>query len=141
METICIKCTMDPNSHSFKKISEKNGICIYYTKPINSKLYTDTDGILSHYDNALKQIGDKKWSWIFDSDGFDLKHAMEVKTGTGIAKLLTEKYADNLLEIKIINPTWHIRTMLTAVWPFLSQTTCDKIRILKDRYYSVLEFV
>jgi hypothetical protein len=132
---------MDPTSHSFKKISEKDGVCTYYTKPINSKLYTDTDGILSHYDNALKQIGDKKWIWIFDSDGFDLKHAMEVKTGTGIAKLLTEKYADNLLEIKIINPTWHIRTMLTAVWPFLSQITCDKIRILKDRYYSVLEFV
>ena len=141
METICIKCTMDPTSHSFKKISEKDGVCTYYTKPINSKLYTDTDGILSHYDNALKQIGDKKWIWIFDSDGFDLKHAMEVKTGSGIAKLLTEKYADNLLEIKIINPTWHIRTMLTAVWPFLSQTTRDKIRILKDRYYSVLEFV
>lgn len=141
METICIKCTMDPTSHSFKKISEKDGVCTYYTKPINSKLYTDTDGILSHYDNALKQIGDKKWIWIFDSDGFDLKHAMEVKTGSGIAKLLTEKYADNLLEIKIINPTWHIRTMLTAVWPFLSQTTRDKIKILKDRYYSVLEFV
>jgi len=94
---------MDPTSHSFKKISEKNGVCIYYTKPTDSKLYTDTDGILSHYDNALKQIGDKKWSWIFDSNGFDLKHAMEVKTGLGIAKLLTEKYADNLLEIKIIN--------------------------------------
>ena len=141
METICIKCTMDPTSHSFKKISEKDGVCTYYTKPINSKLYTDTDGILSHYDNALKQIGDKKWIWIFDSDGFDLKHAMEVKTGSGIAKLLTEKYADNLLEIKIINPTWHIRTMLTAVWPFLSQTTCDKIRILIERYYSVLVFV
>ena len=84
METICIKCTMDPTSHSFKKISEKDGVCTYYTKPINSKLYTDTDGILSHYDNALKQIGDKKWIWIFDSDGFDLKHAMEVKTGSGI---------------------------------------------------------
>lgn len=141
METICIKCTMDPSSHSFKKISEKNGVCIYYTNPTKSKLYTDTDGIISHYDNALKQIGDKKWVWIFDSEGFDLKHALEVKTGTGIAKLLTDTYADNLLEIKIINPTWHIRTMLTAVWPFLSQTTRDKIRILKDRYYSVLEFV
>ena len=47
METICIKCTMDPTSHSFKKISEKDGVCTYYTKPINSKLYTDTDGILS----------------------------------------------------------------------------------------------
>lgn len=141
MEEICNKCMMDPTNHSFKKISEKNGICTYYTKPTNSKLYTDTDGILLHYDNALKQIGDKKWIWIFDSEGFDLKHAMEVKTGSGIAKLLTDTYANTLLEIKIINPTWHIRTMLTAIWPFINQNTRNKITILKDRYYSVLEFV
>ena len=141
MEKICQKCSMDPTSHCFKKISEKNGAYIYYTNPSKAKLYTDTDGILSHYDNALKQVGEKKWIWIFDSDGFDLKHALEVKTGTGIAKLLTDKYAHNLIEIKIINPTWHIKTMLTAVWPFLNQKTRDKITILKDRYYSVVEFV
>lgn len=141
MESICSKCMMDPTSHSFKKISEKNGIAVYYTNPSKSKLYTDTDGILSHYDNALKQIGDKKWSWIFDSEGFNIKHALEVKTGTEIAKLLTDKYADNLMEVKIINPTWHIKSMLAVVLPFLNQKTRDKIHILKDRYYSVVEFV
>jgi len=132
---------MDPTSHSFKKISEKNGVITYYTNPSNSKLYTDTEGILAHYDNVLKQIENKKWIWIFDSEGFDLKHAIEVKTGIGIAKILTDKYADNLQEIKIINPTWHISTMLTAIWPFLNQRTRYKINILKDRYYSVIEFV
>ncbi len=141
METICSKCTMDPTSHSFKKISEKNGIAVYYTNASKSKLYNDTEGILSHYDNALKQVGNKKWIWIFDSDGFDLKHALEVRTGTGIAKLLTEKYAETLVEIKVINPTWHIKTMLTAVWPFLNDRTKQKINILGDRYYSVVEFV
>ena len=141
MESICDKCMMDPTSHSFKKISEKNGVCTYYTNPSKSKLYTDTEGILSHYENALKQVGNNKWVWIFDSDGFNIKHAMEVKTGTGIAKLLTDKYAENLLEVKIINPTWHIKSMLTAIWPFLNQKTRDKVQILKDRYYSVVEFV
>jgi len=141
MEIICEKCFMDPTSHSFKKISEKNGVITYYTNPSKSKLYTDTEGILAHYDNVLKQIENKKWIWIFDSEGFDLKHAIEVKTGIGIAKILTDKYADNLQEIKIINPTWHISTMLTAIWPFLNQRTRYKINILKDRYYSVIEFV
>ena len=132
---------MDPTCHSFKKISEKNGVYIYYTNPTKAKLYTDTEGILTHYDNALKQVGNKKWIWIFDSDGFDMKHALEVKTGIGIAELLTDKYANNLVEIKIINPTWHIKTMLKAVMPFLDKVTRDKIKILKDRYYSVVEFV
>lgn len=141
MEVICSKCMMDPTCHSFKKISEKNGVYIYYTNPTKAKLYTDTEGILTHYDNALKQVGNKKWIWIFDSDGFDMKHALEVKTGIGIAELLTDKYANNLVEIKIINPTWHIKTMLKAVMPFLDKVTRDKIKILKDRYYSVVEFV
>ena len=141
METICNKCRMDPLSHSFKKLSEKNEVCIYYTNPSKSKLYKDTDGILLHYDNALKQLGDKKWSWIFDSDGFDLKHALEIKTGIGIAKLLTDKYATNLQEIKIINPTWYIKVMLSTVWPFLNKSTRDKITILTDRYYSIIEFI
>ena len=141
MATICSKCEMDPTSHSFKKLSEKNGVSVYYTNPTKAKLYTDTVGILSHYDNALKQVGNKKWVWIFDSEGFDLKHALEVKTGSGIAKLLTDKYADNLVEVKIINPTWHIKSMLTVVWPFLTDSTKNKVKILGDRYYSVLEFV
>jgi len=141
MEKICEKCATDPTSHSFRKLSEKNGIATYYTNPVLSRLYYDTEGILKHYENALKQVGDKKWSWIFDAEGFDLKHALEVKTGIGIAKILTEKYAANLIEIKIINPTWHIKTMLTAVWPFLSDDTKNKIKMFKDRYYSIVEFV
>lgn len=131
----------DPANHSFRKISEKNNICTYYTNPTKAKLYTDTEGILSHYDKALAEVGNKRWIWIFDSDGFDVKHAMEVKTGSGIAKLVTDKYAHNLIEIKIINPTWHIKSMLTVVQPFLNKTTRDKIKILGDRYYSVIEFV
>jgi hypothetical protein len=76
-----------------------------------------------------------------DSDGFDMKYVFDLKTGTGIAELLTDKYATNLLEIKIINPTWHIKTILKAVMPFLDKITRDKIKILKDRYYSIVEFV
>jgi len=132
---------MDPNYHSFKKISEKNGVCIYYTNPTESKQYTDSDEIIEYYDNALKQIGNKKWVWIFDSYRLDMKHALDIKTGTGIAELLTNKYANNLLEIKIINPTWHIKTMIKAVIPFLDKMLRDKIKVLKDRYYSVVEFV
>ena len=49
---------MDPTCYSFKKISEKNGICVYYTNPTKATISTD---IVEHYDNALKQIGNNKW--------------------------------------------------------------------------------
>jgi hypothetical protein len=140
MENICITCAIDPTSHSFKKISENHNVVIYYTNPSKAKHYTDTKGILSHYDKTLALLGNKKWIWIFDSENFGLKHALEIKTGIGIAKLLTEKYSHNLLEIKIINPTWHIKSMMAIVWPFLNNSTKNKINILADRYYSIIEF-
>jgi hypothetical protein len=140
MENICKKCAIDPTSHSFRKLSEKNGISTYYTNPAKAKLYKDTEGILEHYNNALELIGNNKWSWIFDSDGFDLHHAMEIQTGIGIAKI-TVKYGNNLEEIKIINPTWYIKVMLTVVMPFLSDKIRQKINIMDDRFYSILEFV
>lgn len=141
MNIICEKCMMDPTSHSFKKISEKNGVVTYYTNPTKAKLYNDTTGILEHYNNALHTIGDKKWRWIFDSEGFSITYALEVNTGIGIARLITGKYGDNLQEINIINSTWHIKSMLTALWPFLSEQVKQKIKILDDRAYSILEFI
>lgn len=141
MDKICQKCSMDPTSHSFRKLSEKNEIVTYYTNPVKANLYNDTEGILAHYNNALATIGERKWIWIFDSEGFDLKHAMEVQTGIGIAKLITGPYGNNLQEIKIINPTWHIKTMMTAVWPFLGDKIKQKINIMGDKVYSVLEFI
>ncbi len=141
MDKICNKCMMDPTSHSFKKISEKNGICTFYTNPAKAKLYKDTEGILSHYDHALGHIGEKRWIWIFDGDGFDTDHAMEIRTGQGIATLLTEKYSNNLVEIKVINPSIHIRVILKVIKPFLSDLITSKLKILDDRTYSVLEFV
>ena len=75
----CPICKIDPESHSFKKVSEKNGISTYYTNPTKAK-DRNTDGILTHYENTLEEIGNKKWIWIFDSDGFDMKHSLELKT-------------------------------------------------------------
>jgi hypothetical protein len=141
MNEICEACALDPASHSFKKIKEQHNHVLYYTNPSRAKLYNDTKGILTHYDNALKTLGNKKWSWIFDSDGFDWRHAMEIQTGIGLAKLITSTYRDKLEKITIINPTWHIHVMLMVVLPFLSEDILYKITILTDRYYSVVEFV
>jgi hypothetical protein len=141
MKIICEACAKDPTSHSFRKVAEDRGVLRYYTNPTKATMYTDTEGILKHYDNELASIGSKPWSWIFDSDGFDWRHAIEIQTGIGIAKLITQKYGSTLQSIRIINPTWHIQTMLFVVWPFLSQDIQEKITISSDRYYSLLEFI
>ena len=100
MEHICKICHEDSTSHSFSKLCEIKGVSVFYTKPADATKYTDTEGILAHYDNMLKHNGDKPWTWIFDSNGFGMKHALEINTGIGIAKLITSKYSKNLQKIK-----------------------------------------
>jgi CRAL/TRIO domain len=141
MDKICSKCVVDPASHSFRKLLDKNGRCVFYTNPSKAKDHNDTEGILRHYDRALAQIGDKKWIWIFDGDGFESEHALEISTGRGIAALINEKYGNTLEEIKIINPTIHIKVILKLIRPFMSDLIESKIRMLDDRPYSVLEFI
>ncbi len=131
---------MNPTTeYNFKKISDKNGTVIFYTNPVKAK--PNSHNILTYYDDTLKQIGNKKWVWIFDSEGFSIKHATEISMGTEITKLVTEKYAHSLQEIKIINPTWHIKTMLKALLPFTDELTKQKIKLLDDRPRSILEFI
>ena len=132
MEHICKTCHEDSTSHSFSKLCEIKGVSVFYTKPADATKYTDTEGILAHYDNMLKYNGDKPWSWIFDSDGFGMKHAIEVRTGIGIAKLITSKYSNNLKKIIVKNPTWHIKLMYTFVSPFLSTKVNSMIEFRHD---------
>jgi len=132
---------MDPMSHSFKKISEKNGVIIYYTHPSAARIYNDSDGIVKHIDHMLAHHGSKKWSCIFDGDGFELKHAIEFKTGKGVIELISNKYGSTLDEVIFINPTWHVSGIIKLLKVMINSTLLSKIKIRDDRTYSVLEFV
>jgi len=141
MEKICAICAKEPSAHSFKKISEKNGVCTFYTKPAAATKYDDTAGVIAHIDNALRTIGNKKWIWIFDSDGFEAHHAMALQTGRGILQLIEQKYGTHLQQILFINNSWHIKAVVKAGSLALDNVLQSKIKMLDDRVYSVLEFL
>ena len=132
MEHICKTCHEDSTSHSFSKLCEIKGVSMFYTKPADATKYTDREGILAHYDNMMKHNGDKPWTWIFDSDGFGMKHAMEVRTGIEIAKLISSKYSNNLQKIIVKNPTWYVKLMYTFVSPFHSTRVNSMIEFTND---------
>lgn len=141
MSQICVKCTSDPASYSFKKVSDKNGITTFYTNPAKAKIYKDHEEIVSHFDHSLERLGGKKWVWIFDGDGFDTDHVMEIKTGKNLASIIMDKYGDSLHEIKIINPSVHVKVIIKLIMPFFNNKIVSKIKMLDDRTYSILEFL
>jgi hypothetical protein len=140
MDKICPQCAADPTSHSFKKISDKNGVATYYSHPAEMKQYKDLDGILKHVDNVLA-LNNKRWICIINGDNFRLKHIQQTDVGMGIIDLITNKYGDSLVELRIINPSIYIKGVVACMGPFLTDSIRAKIKVMDDRMYSVLEFI
>ena len=128
MPYICKICQTEPTAHSFKRVEERNGITVFYTCPAQAT-QTGTDGIIEHYSGIMNDLGGKPWIWIFDSAGFDAKHALEVKTAIELTKLIVSKYSTSLKKIVIINPTWHIRGIIKIIWPFINENVRNIIKI------------
>ena len=141
MEKICPTCAADPTSHSFKKVSEKGGLVTFFMHPSKAKLYNDMDGILKHVDNMIMSIGNKPWRCVIDGDGFDVKHAAEIKLGNALFLLLTNKYGPTFQEITVINPTWHIEGMIKLASVAMKEEMFARVKVLKDRKRSILEFI
>jgi len=126
---ICNICADDPTSHSFKNIGINDNITYYYTCPAKASKYYDADGIIYHYDGVLSE-NTNKWIWVFDCQDFTTKHLLEINVGIKLAKLITNKFSHNLEKILIINPTWHIKTVIELVSPFLNRHIKSIITIL-----------
>lgn len=136
----CTKCK-DPAGYSFKKVSDKNGVCIFYTNPAKAKIFKEHEGLVEHFEHMMAQNVSKKWKWIFDGDGFDTDHMFEMSLGMAILDLLTKRYGDQLHEVVIINPSIHIKIILKTVFRFLDETFQAKVHVKDDRTYSILEFI
>ena len=126
---ICKICQEDPTSHSLKNMGTRDNITYFYTCPAKATKYNDTEGIIAHYDGILSE-NTNKWSWIFDCDGFNAKHLLEINVGIQLAKLITNKFSHNLDKIIVINKTWHVKVVLDLIYPFLNSYMKSIITIL-----------
>ena len=127
LKDICPICYEFPNSHSFDKICEINGVCMLYTKPSAAKKYDDQAGILSHVNNMLISLKGKKWEWTIDGEGFSMKHALEVTTTQKILDIILKGYMDSLVKIKIVNMNRALKQMHSAVKPFIGSKLNHKL--------------
>lgn len=141
MNKICEVCAVDPTAHSFKKVGEKKGIIMFYTKPSQAKRYDDTEGILAHFSKAMEPCKEKKWICIIDGDQFDAKFSFELQTGRGIMDLFFTKYMDTLVEIKVINPSIYMKSLMALLTATIDKEKLSKITVLDDKTYSVLQFI
>ena len=136
MENICKKCYNNPKAHSFKIVKIDAIKTVFYTCVADAEEYNDTNGILCHYENMLKNNGNKEWIWIFDCDRMELKHSLEVNTAKKLAQLISEKYSHNLQQIYIINSNYILNIILNFIWIFLNDKIKDLL-IISDKSHTV----
>ena len=118
----CPLCAQDPTSHSFREVSPG----VFYTKPAEASRYWDRESIVAHYDGMLsKHKG--SWTWIFDAEGFSLRHLIEVDVAIGVAKLVM-KYSETLEQIQVVNSSWIVGVALHIVRPFLGSSVIQRIK-------------
>ncbi len=141
MASTCPICSSDPSTPVFRKVGEKPTHVIFYTHPSKVKKEYPAEQIIQHYAHRLEEKGARQWVWIFDGAQFDTDHVMELRTGQGIAELLRGSPSETLVEIKVINPTIHLKVLLKVIRPFMEEGLRAKLSILDDRPRSVLEFL
>jgi hypothetical protein len=138
MPFICKDCEKDPSSHSLKNLGvDENGTRYFYTCPAKATKYDDANGIINHYDGVLSE-NTTEWIWIFDGDGFNTKHLLEINVGIQLTKLIVQKHSHNLKKIIVINPSWNIKLVLDLVYPFLNNNLRSKIDIRDQLHFKPL---
>lgn len=137
----CPLCTKDPHTFVFRRVADKPTHRVFYTHPSKVRGDPSAENIITHYRHVLEEKGEKPWIWIFDGSQFDTDHIMELKTGQGIAELLQGPHGASLAEIKVINPTIHLKVLLKVIKPFMEDGVKAKINLLDDRTRSVMEWM
>ena len=132
MPHICDICEQEPGAHSFTYLCRTTKTNIYeyvfYTCIGDSKRYNDQEGIINHYSNCLKTMNPDKWIWIFNCDGFGLKHYAEINTTKKLAHLI--KTFGKVEAIYLVNAPGLLDLVLKAIKPILDAETFGKIKVI-----------
>lgn len=122
MPYVCPLCQENPRNHSFSRIHDTNEFALFYSCPGDAIKYSDNEGIIEHIDGTLRELDGKPWKWIIDGNGFTMKHAMQVNLAISIIRLCANQYSTSLQQILVINPSGYVHTIISVVWPLLSES-------------------
>ena len=113
MTYVCPICAIHPNAHSLTQYDR-----VYYTCPSKAIRCGDTIGIINHYEGVLGEINEP-WTWVFDGDGFNLEHSMQIDLGIKLAGVIS-KYSEHLEKIIITNTNIYVSGIYTVLYPFMN---------------------
>ena len=131
-------------NYYFTQLLNKNDINVYYTcisftdlhnNIINeNNIIINKNNIIEYYNTILENNGNNKWMWVLNCKNLSVQHLMYTSTiGIQLTQIIMN-YSSTLQEIYIINPTWHIHSIIAIISPFLSTEVRNMIKIDNNIY-------
>jgi hypothetical protein len=139
---VCLRCSSNPTSHSFRAHDFIQGITYYYTAPVEATVRINTDEAYAefkeHLDGARQ---DHRWTWIFDCSGMTLEHYASVNFLRNLVYTLVQEHDQALQEILILHPSFWIRSAVWMVWPLMNSNLHGKIHFIETKKELDLELM
>ncbi len=126
----CPRCQILPNAHSFVNFARVNDIELFYTSPARALDYKETGETFAYYKIHIDTAKDKKWIWIVDCEGMQMKHYSSIELIKKLIQMLLNEHKGQLQSIWIIHPNTWIKTAVTLMKPFLKKETLEKIQVI-----------
>lgn len=130
--SFCDICKVEPGAHSFTYLFRTKRKDIYeyvfYTCVGDARRYGDADNVVKHYENCLNLMNPDSWIWIFNCDGFTMRHYTEFST----IKKLTKAVNDygKVRDVYLVNSTGFMDLVFKIIKPILDNETFKKIKII-----------
>jgi hypothetical protein len=130
--SFCDICKVEPGAHSFTYLFRTKRKDIYeyvfYTCVGDAKRYGDADNVVKHYQNCLNLMNPDSWIWIFNCDGFTMRHYTEFAT----IKKLTKAVNDygKVRDVYLVNSSGFMDLVFKIIKPILDNDTFKKIKII-----------
>lgn len=136
----CQKCLQGRKAHSFETLGTlQNGVRIFYTCPAQREDFND-DNFLEEFDQHLESTEGKPWIWIFDCQGYEAKHMLNLRDSLGLLHLFETKYKHSLQAMYVIHEAWYFHLFLKSVKPLMKRETRDKLhQISGSRLQTTIE--
>lgn len=112
---MCAKCSVDPETHSFRPITTMGDKTVFLTSAKHNKDVTNGEDILTHLVGALEPLraSKKPWIWVVDCRGLGMAHAGAARITTDLTKAIKERYYDHMYGTILLNPPAAVNALVS----------------------------
>uniref|UniRef100_A0A6C0AQQ4 CRAL-TRIO domain-containing protein n=1 Tax=viral metagenome TaxID=1070528 RepID=A0A6C0AQQ4_9ZZZZ len=135
---MCDLCRVNPNTHSFEKITEQRGTHVFYTSFQHILDYSHFPSVRNHIELGLAPVTGKPWAWIIDCKYLESKHLIQLHFAVQMIKYLRREHTRFLQNIYILNGGLLVNVALKTLMPFVDRTFYKSIIMIEGSRLDIL---